>query len=1106
MFRSMRGRHVLFFLACLISLSSLVMAQSLTSGDISGTVTDPTAAAVPSATITATNRATGVAQTTTTDSQGYYHFAFLPPGQYQVSVSVAGFATARKIATVQVGQALKADIQLSVATASQTVEVSEVAGAIQVENADLTTSVTTQQLAMLPNSGNDMTYVALMAPGAVMSTSAGYGNFSTYGLPATANLFTLDGQNDNDIYLNLNNSGASNLMLGTNELSEATVVNNGYSGQYGQLAGAQVNYVTKSGTNQFHGNAEWFWNGRALNANDWFNNQAGVAKPFANSNQWAASVGGPIWKNKTFFFFDYEGVKNVLPTGVLAKIPSAQFETATLNNLTVTGQTAAASLYQQAFNLYNNALGASTATPVPGGGCGSFTLLGAGVPCALQFRSTAGNKTSEYLWAAKVDHHFSEKDQAYLRLWRDNGTQPTATDPISPIFNVFSPQPQMQAHLGETHTFGSTAVNQLIFSGFYYSARFGSPDEGAVLAAFPTVIRFSPALFSNLGGTTYNFPQGRNVTQYQLVDDFSKTLSSHTLKFGVNYRRYDVSDLSFGVLTQGRITELNLLDFYNGGGTGNYLQQRFPSQNEQPLNIYLMGFYGQDEWRVTSKLKLTAALRLDYNSNPVCGRDCFARLAAPFGALDHSAGTPYNAAILTNQAQAYPGVSGVIWQPRVGFAWTPTKSGNTVVRGGFGIFGNAIPGTVASVMARNTPLLNSFQVSNAPITPGVPNNLFAIAAGANQSLLNAFSSGGTLASISAANPYFSLPGFNSIDGTFQTPQYQEWNLEVQQALPWQMALSINYVGNHGIHETMINNNANAYCDPANCGGFGGLPTTVPDPRFGVVNNYTSGAVSNYNGLTVNLRRRFSHGFLFGLNYTWSHALDMVSNGGIESYDLNAAPSILNPINPSNFRQFNYGDADYDVRQYISANYVWENALRHMFKGGPNVLFNGWNVSGTVYHRTGLPFSVIDSNVSGALAGFNYGGTILAQQLTAGATTCGKSSIDTPCFADSMFADPAAFANQTRNQFRGPGFFDTDLSVNKEFQLRKWESAKVTVGAQFYNLFNHANFDKPVNDFGQLGAGFGQIQNTVTPPTSVYGAFVGSAVSGRIVQFRAQFVF
>ena len=176
-------------------------------------------------------------------------------------------------------------------------------------------------------------YVAQTSPGITMNTGQGYGNFSSYGLPSTSNLFTINGENDMDPYLNLNNSGATNLTLGKNDIQEATVVNNAYSGQYGQQAGAQVSYVTKSGSNQFHGNAEYWWTGRAMDANDWFNNLNGTSRPFANNNEWAASFGGPIKKDKTFFFVDTEGLRYIVPSTTPVFAPTPNFMAATLANL-----------------------------------------------------------------------------------------------------------------------------------------------------------------------------------------------------------------------------------------------------------------------------------------------------------------------------------------------------------------------------------------------------------------------------------------------------------------------------------------------------------------------------------------------------------------------------------------------------------------------------------------------------------------------------------------------------------------------------------------------------------------------------------------------------
>ena len=1108
---NVRIKRLVFSLTCLSLLAPALLAQSLTTGDITGTVKDPSGGLMPGVHVVLKNAGNGATQASETNPQGYFRFSFLPPGSYSVTAEATNFTTAQKNLPVQVGQITTVEIQLSIKSTAASIDVSEAVTGIQTDTANLSTAVNAQQLATLPNSGNDMTFYALLVPGVQMSTNGGYGNFSSFGLPATSNTFTVNGAVNNDVYLNLGNSGASNLMLGSNAIGEAAVVNNGYTGQYGGLAGSQVNYVSKSGTNVYHGNAIYYWNGRELNANNWFNNQSGDPRPFSNVNMWATSVGGalPKQKDKTFFFFDYEGTHIVLPTNVLAKIPSPQFATATLNNLAATGQAQAVPFYKNVFNLYAGAAGASTAVPVPGGGCGTFTTLGAGVPCALQFRSNVGNFTKEYIWSLRVDHNIGANDRIFGQFQRDNGTQPTYTDPINPIFNAFSPQPSWNAQLSENHTFSPTAVNQIILTGQYYSARFGPADYNAVLAVFPTVIRFSPALFSNMGGEGYNWPQGRNVTQYQIIDDFSKSTGAHTLKFGLNFHRIDLSYLSYQTFQQGRITERNLTDFYNGGGTGNFLQQNFPQVSEAPFAFYNLGLYAQDEWRISPQFSLTLVLRGDHNSNPVCQVNCFSNLAAPFNSLVHNANIPYNQVIQTPLHQALFATTRILWQPRVGFAWTPsTKKNTTVIRGGFGIFGDTFPGQIAGPMATNTPGRNSFTINNGKITPQTPGNLFTTASAANASLLAGFNSGATVGQITAANPFFQLPNFTTQNNPYKQARYQEWNLEVQHTLKWDMVASINYVGNHGTQEIMQNNGLNGYAP-----NFAGLPSTQPDARFLTVTQYQTGAVSNYTGLILSLRKSMSHGLQFGAGYTYSHALDMVSNAGFDQFDLNTAPSIINPQNPYNLRQYNYGNADYDMRHYLSVNYVWDNAFRRIFKkGGPEALVGGWTFAGTVFYRTGQPFTVIDSAATGALTGNGYGGTIFATPILPGYSNCGKPATDpsTPCLAINQFSpstsSPTGFGNQTRNNYRGPGYYDNDLSITKNFKIPHWEAARLGLGFQFFNLFNHANFDKPINDIAQGPGVFGTINNLVSAPTSILGSFVGADASPRIIQVRAAFVF
>src|SRR5579863_3247764 len=279
---------VLLILAVLLVAAPLVFAQSVVTGDLTGTITDPSGAVVPDATVTLKNDAEGTVVTTATNITGGFRFALLKPGEYKLSVSQKGFKSIVQSVQVTLGQVTTTILKLELGAQAEVVEVTAAAPLIQTENANLSTTMNSKMVDLIPNSGNDLTAVAYTAPGVLQSTQSGdggYGNFIAFGLPGTANLFTVNGNDEMDPYMNLNNSGATNLLLGKNEVEETAVVSNGYTGQYGRMAGAQVDYATKSGSNAIHGNAMYWWNGRTMNANDWFNNQSGAPRPFVNNNQ-----------------------------------------------------------------------------------------------------------------------------------------------------------------------------------------------------------------------------------------------------------------------------------------------------------------------------------------------------------------------------------------------------------------------------------------------------------------------------------------------------------------------------------------------------------------------------------------------------------------------------------------------------------------------------------------------------------------------------------------------------------------------------------------------------------------------------------------------------
>jgi hypothetical protein len=1149
----------LLTLVGVVALSfSYALAQSTTNGAISGTVSDSSGAILPDITINLKSVEKGFTQTTTTNAQGSYQFPLLEPGTYTITISAPSFKTSVLTATVSLGQNAIVNAKLEVGAAGTTVEVSSEAPLLQTESAEISTTFNAREISEVPNPGNDLTYVAQTAAGSVMNTGSGAGNFASFGVSASSNLFTLNGMYDNDPFLNLNNSGATNLLLGNNEVQEATVVTNGYSGQYGGFAGANVNYVTKSGSNNWHGNALYWWDGRAMDANNFFNVGNDTPRPFVNANQYAASFGGPIKKDKAFFFWNYEGLRVILPTSSQVLAPTPSFQSFILDNLNNTGLSQSVPFYNTIFNVYNTAEGVSRAvagvpTETDTSGCEGQTYTNAagtfgagGLPCAESWRGIANNFTHEYLTSGRFDFNPTNNDRVFVRLQEDKGVQATFTDQLNPIFNAFSTQPEYQGQISWNRAFGAKAANNLVLSDQWYSAIFQTASLAASHAVFPTDLVLNDNSLTPVGGADVDWPQGRNVTGYQLVDDFSYSLGSrHTLKLGVYFHRNLVSDYDGGIASSGEILPLSLNDFAYGGvgtdGGTTLLDQSFPTALDQDIKLYQLGWYFQDEWKVKSNLKLTLALRADHNSIPTCQANCFARFAAPFADIDHDASIPYNQVILTGQNQAMQSFTNIAWQPRFGFSYSPFGSAKTVIRGGIGLFMDTFPGQIADGLSENPPVDNIFpgtisgNLSPTQLTGG---NVFNSAAITNAAIQSGFSQGltaGQIAINAAANGgQFAPPAFQNANA-IQAPRYWEYNIEVQHMVGNNTSITINYVGNHGFHETAQFDNANDYCPnvapyagaPICPNGFIGLPASVPDSRFGGVTQIETSAISNYNGLSFTAQHRFSHGLQLQANYTWSHALDEISNGGFNQFidgntNVGRLGSFQFPIS-NNLRLYNYGNADYDARQYLSMNYVYE------LPKGPTAGLKGWQLSGTLFARSGLPYTVANSGASGDLVGYNYQSAAWANYAGPSSTPgCSSPSSITsgPCLSSSLFPDIAAgqaiipgstntvgvgqaqlnsgTMNQRRNQFYGPRYFDTDMTIMKYTQIPHWESAKLGIGAQFFNLFNHPNFQSPVNDINS--GNFGNVLDTVNTPTSILGSGLGADASPRLVQLTMKFNF
>ena len=1199
-------RPLLFLCPAILLLfpsSQNSIAQTTTSGGLIGVVRDPSQAAVPDAKVEIRENTKGTTQATKTDGDGVYRFFFVAPGNYTLNVSHPGFREEVQKINILLGPAGTRDITLKLAGTSTTVRVTDEIPLLQTENGDVSTTFSQKQISEVPNPGNDLTYIAQTAPGAIMNSDGigvtGSGNFSILGMPGASNLFTLNGMNDNSsiehhvngdlIVANTNISGVLGMLLGQNEVQEATVVSNGYSGQYGGAAGSFVTYLTKSGSNAFHGNSQYYWNGTALNANDWFSNAFQLPRPIDNANQWAVSLGGPMKKDKLFFFFDTEGTLISLPSLIQIVLPSPQFETSTLSNIDhIFGATSASdTFYRQMFNLWKNTPGASAATPgdfnssSPLGCYGwkdptdpnSPNRVGVNVPCTRHFARNVNASSNDYIVSGRGDWNLSPADRLFLLVQYGNGRTPVHVDPVSPVFSAYCNQSTWQGQLSETHTLGPTAANQFLLAGTFLDRTCSVANSPKTLATFPTEVSWFTAgiPIAGVGGFDihYLLPIATRPTTYQISDDVVKTLGRHKFALGVHLLRTDATLGGYNRYGSGLLLPLSVSAFFCGGESPSQdpskisltnpclvdethpaiatdltqLQQAYPLSTWNRFAFYSLGLYGQEEWQARANLTLTLTLRADHQSNPVCAKNCFARFSGPFNSLSHDANQPYDSGILINQKQAFANTDSIVWSPRFSFAWQPFGvSRNTVVRGGFGIFYDQIPASLAANLAFNPPSNTFFNISGYNLAPGEVNSLSGNAASSNAVFANGYASGQSITQIRALDPNFTPPSFVNPANWMHSPQYQKWSLQAQQRFGASTSLTIGYFGNHGLHELAQNPNANAF-------GFGSFPaalctativTACADPRFGGVTEYQTNAISNYNGMVVSFEQRLAGwgGGMYQVNYTYGHALDEVSNGGVSVFTTQES---IFPQDATHLRQ-SYGPAEYDTRHSLTGNFVWAIPFKHALRGhGPDSLVNGWQVSGIILAHTGNPYTALDTQQATSLAKKNFFGPLYSVPVAplGPAGPCGEGAAQpaspVPCLPPQTLNDgsPAPGAlflqvgcetgfntgklgasgvcdgrlvsiAQGRNRYRAPSFVNMDFAIMKNTKIPRWENASLSIGAQFFNLLNHANFGFP--DGASSDSIFGQIGYLEQSPTSILGSTLQANVARRMIQLKAQIQF
>jgi hypothetical protein len=1155
---------VLFLLLTMVN-SNYSLAQSGTSSALTGTITDKSGALIPSAQVKAIEVNTGAVRIVQSNADGRFLFSQVNPGTYRIEVHSDEFGPAQSQPTsVSVGQTVTVNFTLFPAATEQTVEVREQFGLMSLENPNTSTTLEAETIKNLPNPGQDLTYVAQFAPGALMNTAGssndakaagGYGNVEFNGLPATSNGYILDGFDANDPFLGLNVGLSTNLVIGLDALKEATVNTNSYAVDQGRYGASQVNYFTKSGTNRFRGDAYEIWNGSLVNATDFFlhaNDTSGnvAKKPRSTVNEFGVSVGGPVRRDRLFFFAHFEGIRIALPLVTRTTVPSQAYQqyllqqlplggTDPINGTALPAQPEEVTFYKKMFSLYRNTAG--TPTPVltcpldasgallPGTQTATNLFNGSG--CANIRTQSMNNSDSENLIVVKIDHTIDAKNSIWYRFQQDTGLQAAYTDPINPIFNAYSPQPQRTLVLGYTRIFTPNLVNQFNPGVSWYSSLFLPNNYSQVLQSFPIVLSggSSNAPFTTVGGNDQTYTQGRKVTQWQINDNLIWTSGRHSFKFGENSRRLDVSDYDLGEGVVPAVVYNDLAQFTYGAAST--ATAGYPVTQKERIALGNLDLYAMDTFKAGQRWTLMAGLRTTWNTNPINQHGLFARPAGSFLDMEHTIDQPLSQVIRANVRTLFPSTPLFSWQPRASVAYK--LSDKMAIHAGGGVFNDIIPAQVADLGATNPPSAPVFvggingQVGGVGIAPGVTNSALDRTAAANRFFQTAFSSGGApCAGLKAGSAICPLAvNLNTFpSGILKTPYFLQWSLGVERELGARGSLRVDYVGTRAVHEPyqVQLNGYQTVCD----GCFAPFSYNQPlDQRFGSVNEFRTDAGSHYTGLQTSAAKQLGGLTLQG-NYTYSHCLDEVSNGGLLAF---SSLGILSPL-PGDLRK-EYGNCDYDVRHNLSAFGVYEIPFHssHVFL---RKILGNWQVSETAFLHSGLPFSVVSApytaNNNGIFQGSGPqyadrvpGVPLYRKSSISGVTQTGSrqwlnpdafASVVDPSTGACAGGDSSAncqFGNSGRNNYRGPHFTYSEMYLTKKIPIT--EHVTFRFDTQFFNVFNHPNFALPSNQAGTPGkpatqTGFGAVTSTISPPTGLLGVGLGGDSSPRMIAFQGRIEF
>jgi outer membrane receptor protein involved in Fe transport len=1126
----------------LLSVTVSGYAQGAT-GQLSGTVTDAQGARVQGASVKVTNRDTALERDVVTDENGNFAVQLLPPGKYRAEISAQGFrAAVAEEVIVNVAQTATLDITLEAATVQGgTVTVTAEQPLVQTESSQVGRVVEETQIRQLPLPTRNFQQLLTLSPGTSSSvsnnTELGRGDttITVNGQRTTSNNVRINGIDANSIGTN---STPNIAVPATDSLQEFIVQTSLYDAAQGRNAGGNVEAITKSGSNEFHGNVYEFFRNRALNANDFFLERQGQQKPVLSRNQFGGTIGGPIVRDRAFFFASYQGTRERNGASLINSLMSPTLPPF----LTDANRTAAG--IAAAFNAYNAALPVAQQQPaltaaqvdpiavallnarLPNGqfaipsastSTGSVTISDISTFREDQFNGNFDLKLSEnHSFSAKAFFASNPTRQANYNF-AGLGNGPTQLPGFGGELDII----QSLASLTDTYVFSPNVVNQARF-GFsrlrvtstpiepFTGAQFGITNPiGNLFPGLPTIVL--PGLFT-LGSSSFA-DQSSRINAWSVNDTLSIVAGNHRLRIGGEYRRSQVN-FYFNAFSRGFLqfspTTLNPFSAFTNFLTGNGISIIGSGVYDRALRVNDLGLFVQDDWKVTNRLTLNLGLRYDFYGYP---KDIRGRLVNfipeqfKAGTAAAPAGPPNGFVQAGNATNPIPGVPLVDdtlvpndknnFAPRVGFAYNVSESRRIVLRGGYGIYYDRLSTRYANTQLLNFPYLAlavgvvnpaavvvpSLRPFSSPFVPVPQPTQFPVNATVPSPL----------------NPLTPLVGVPIsgifIDQNLRTPYIQQYNTNVQWEFADDYLLEVGYVGASGRkllqvitrNQPVYNQATNSFTAPL------GTFLSTQKNAAGGIQQVQSSSNSQYDSLQVSVTKRFSRGLQFLAAYTWGRSTDYYSGTAVNELQAVAGDQF-------NWRT-NYGPSDFDRTHRFVYSFVYDLPKTSSESRAARAILNNWEIAGILTLQTGLPFSIVDNpnnniiqraNFANGFSGnvyttgditdrlngyFNTSAFVISRPIVAGGAV---GVVNNPAF------DPAnPFGNTGRNAFRGPGQKNLDFSIVKFIPFS--ESVRGEFRTEFFNLFNWTNFANPNSNIA-VPATFGRITQTTTGPRVIQFAF------------------